>query len=229
MAELARTGFKSEYRAIDQPTTRVILVQSARRIVPVFSSTLSARAEPSCREPGVDVRTDAKVTDIDEDGMEINGIQIAARATTFRAAGVTAQPASKWLGRSAVKSGHVVVNGNLAVQDRIGVFAIGDRAASNGWAGADVAGLAPAAKQRGRQVANVIRAAIKGHAAPEAFQYCHYGNLATVGRLASIVAVRSLRLCGGAPPGGSGASPACCFSPEYATAVPCCSTGFGLT
>ena len=105
------------------------------------------------------VRTDAKVTDIDEVGVAIDRIYIAAR-TTFRAAWVTAPPASKWLGRSADKSGHVVVCGNLAIQDRGGVFAIGDSAASNGWAGASVPELAPAAKEQTRYLANGIHAAI---------------------------------------------------------------------
>ena len=42
----------------------------------------------------------------------------------------------------------------------------------------------------------MIRAAIKGHPAPSAFQYRHYGNLATIGRLAAVVEVRRLRLWG---------------------------------
>lgn len=195
LAELARTGLESEYRAIDPATARVILVQSAPRILPAFSSALSARAERSLRDLGVDVRTGAKVTDIDQDGVAVDGTHIGAR-TTFWAAGVAASPAAKWLGRAADRSGRVIVDDNLAVQDCVGVFAIGDTAASNGWAGASVPGLAPAAKQQGRYVANVIRAAIKGHSAPEAFQYCHYGNLATIGRLASVVEVRWLRLWG---------------------------------
>jgi NADH dehydrogenase FAD-containing subunit len=76
------------------------------------------------------------------------------------------------------------------------VLAIGDTAASNGWAGAGVPGLAPAAKQQGLHAANVIRAAIKGHPAPGAFRYRHYGNLATIGRLAAVVELRRLRLWG---------------------------------
>lgn len=195
VAELARTGLAKEYRAIDPATARVILVQSASRVLPAFSSVLSAHAKRSLRDLGVEVRTDAKVTHIDQDGVEIDGLRIAAR-TTFWAAGVAASPAAKWLGQTGDKSGRVVVDGNLAVPGCSGVFAIGDTAASNGWAGAGVPGLAPAAKQQGRHAANVIRAAIKGHPAPGAFRYRHYGNLATIGRLAAVVEVRWLRLWG---------------------------------
>ena len=195
LAELARRGLNEEYRAIDPGTARVILVQSAPRVLPTFSPVLSDRAEWSLRELGVEVRTGAKVTHIDHDGVEIDGTRIAAR-TTFWAAGVAASPAAKWLGQAGDKSGRVVVDDNLAAEGCQGVFAIGDTAASSGWTGAGVPGLAPAAKQQGRYAASVIRTAIKGHPTPGAFQYRHYGNLATIGRLAAVVEMSRLRLWG---------------------------------
>lgn len=195
LAEFARTGLEKDYRAIDPATARVILVQSAPRVLPAFSPVLSAHAERALHDLGVDVRTDAKVTQIDRDGVEINGLRIASR-TAFWAAGVAASPAAMWLGLAGDKSGRVVVDSNLAVHGCPGVFAIGDTAASAGWAGAGVPGLAPAAKQQGRHAADVIRAAIKGHPSPRAFEYHHYGNLATIGRLAAVVEMRRLRLWG---------------------------------
>jgi NADH dehydrogenase FAD-containing subunit len=195
LAELARTGLDQEYRAIDPATTRVILVQSAPRVLPTFSTVLSAHAERSLRELGVEVRTNAKVTHIDQQGVEIDGGRIAAR-TTFWAAGVAASPAAKWLSQDGDKSGRIFVDDNLAVPGCPGVFAVGDTAASNGWAGGGVPGLAPAAKQQGRYAATMIRAAIKGHGVPDAFRYRHYGNLATIGRLAAVVELRSFRLWG---------------------------------
>ena len=195
LAELARTGLNQEFRAIDPATARVILVQSAPRVLPAFSPVLSAQAERSLRELGVEVRTDAKVTRIGHEGVEIDGGRVAAR-TTFWAAGVAASPAAKWLGQAGDKSGRVLVADDLSVRDCPGVFAIGDTAASNAWAGAAVPGLAPAAKQQGRHVARVIRAAINGDPAPDAFQYRHYGNLATIGRLAAVLEMRWLRLWG---------------------------------
>jgi len=195
LAEFARTGLEQEYRAIDPATTRVILVHAAQRVLPAFSAVLSAHAERSLRELGVEVCTDAKVTHIDHEGVEIDGSRIAAR-TTFWAAGVAASPAAEWLRQARDKSGRVLVDGNLSVRGCPGVFAIGDTAASDGWAGAAVPGLAPAAKQQGRHVAHVIRAAIEGYPMPGAFRYRHYGNLATIGRLAAVVEVRRLRLWG---------------------------------
>jgi NADH dehydrogenase/putative oxidoreductase len=195
LAELARTGLDQEYRVIDPIATRVILVQSAPRVLPTFSPRLSVHAERSLRDLGVEIRTGAKVTEIDQEGVGIDGVRIAAR-TVFWAAGVAASPAAKWLGQTADRSGRVVVNGNLSVPGCPGVFAIGDTAASNGWSGAAVPGLAPAAKQQGGHVAHVIRAAIKGSPSSGAFRYRHYGNLATIGRLAAVVELRRFRLWG---------------------------------
>jgi len=195
LAEFARTGLDKEYRAIDPATTRVILVQSAPRVLPGFSPVLSTHAERALRELGVEVRTGARVTHIDQEGVEVDGGRIAAR-TTFWAAGVAASPAAKWLGQAGDKSGRVLVDDNLRVHGCKRVFAIGDTAASDGWAGVGVPGLAPAAKQQGRHAANVIRAAIMGHGVPSAFRYSHYGNLATIGRLAAVVELRGFRLWG---------------------------------
>ncbi len=195
LAELARTGLDQEYRAINPATTRVILVQSAPRVLPTFSPVLSIHAARSLQDLGVEVRTDARVTHIDSDGVEIDGDRILAR-TTFWAAGVAASPAAKWLGQVGDKSGRVLVDDNLGARGCPLVFAIGDSAASSGWAGAGVPGLAPAARQQGRHVAHVIQAAIRGDPVPGAFQYRHYGNLATIGRLAAVVELRKLRLWG---------------------------------
>jgi NADH dehydrogenase/putative oxidoreductase len=195
LAELARTGLDQEYRAIEPATARVILVQSAPRVLPAFSPFSAAHAERSLRDLGVEVFTNARVTHIDAAGVEIDGRRIAAR-TTFWAAGVAASPAADWLGQAGDKAGRVVVDANLAVRDWPWVFAIGDTAASNGWAGAGVPGIAPAAKQQGRHVAKVIRAAILGYPEPRSFRYRHYGNLATIGRLAAVVEVHRLRLWG---------------------------------
>jgi NADH dehydrogenase FAD-containing subunit len=169
LSELAHTGLESDYRAINPATARVILVQSAPWILPAFSSALSARAERSLRDLGVDVRTGAKVTDIDEDAMAIDGIHIPAR-TTFWAAGVAASSAAKWLGRAADK-----------------LEPVGRR-------------QCPRAGACGKATGSVRRQCdSRGHRGTSGaggLSGCHYGNLATIGRLTSVVELRWLRLWG---------------------------------
>ncbi|WP_428394246.1 NAD(P)/FAD-dependent oxidoreductase [Lichenicoccus sp.] len=195
VAEFARTGLDKEYRAINPASARVVLVQSAPRVLPAFSAMLSARAERALHQLGVEVRTGAKVTHISQDGVAIDSDQLAAR-TVFWAAGVAASPAAAWLGQAGDAAGRVIVDDDLSVPGWSGVYAIGDTAASKGWGGAAVPGLAPAAKQQGRYVARAIRAAAEGRAMSDSFRYRHYGNLATIGRLAAVLELRRLRLWG---------------------------------
>jgi NADH dehydrogenase FAD-containing subunit len=195
LAELARTGMEQEYHRIDPTTARVILVQSGPRLLPTFSPKSSRRAEDSLRTLGVEVLTGAKVTGIDTEGVAIDGMRIPAR-TSFWAAGVAASPAAQWLAQEGDRSGRVVVTESLSVPGCPHIFAVGDTAASNGWRGNNVPGLAPAARQQGKYAARVIKAAISNHSAPPPFQYRHFGNLATIGRLSAVAELPGIRLWG---------------------------------
>jgi NADH dehydrogenase FAD-containing subunit len=195
LAELAKTGMDMEYRRIDPARARVVLVQSAPRVLPTFSPKSSEEAARALGALGVEVITGAKVTSVDAEGIRVDQMRIAAQ-TTFWAAGVTASPAAKWLGQSSDRSGRIIVGSDLSVTNCPGIFAIGDTAASNGWAGKPVPGLAPAAKQQGHYVAHVIRTAIYDAPAQPPFRYRHYGNLATIGRLSAVAELQSFRLWG---------------------------------
>ena len=48
-------------------------------------------------------------------------------------------------------------------------------------------GIAPAAKQEGAYVAQVIRARLAGEAAPPPFRYKHAGDLATIGKRRAVI------------------------------------------
>ena len=195
VAEFARTGLDMEYRTINPASARIVLVQSAARVLPVFSARQSARAERVLRTLGIEVRTGARVAHVDQDGVMIDAERIAAR-TVFWAAGVAASPAAQWLGQAGDAAGRLAVGDDLSVPGRPAIYAIGDTAASSGWDGKAVPGLAPAATQQGRHVARVLQAAIEGRAAPPAFRYRHRGNLAAVGRMAAVAELRRLHLWG---------------------------------
>jgi len=195
IAELAQHGMEHEYRQIDPATARVILVQSAPRVLPTFPPALSARAEHSLRALGVDVRLGTRVRGVSQDGVDLGTERIAAR-TVLWAAGVAASPAAQWLGRSDDPSGRLAVAPDLSVPNLPGIYAIGDTAACLGWRGAPVPGLAPAAKQQGQYVAGVIKATLAGRPPPPPFRYRHFGSLATIGRQAAVVELGGVRLWG---------------------------------
>lgn len=195
IAELAQLGMDQEFNEIDPRQARVILVQSAERLLPTFPAALSARTEASLRALGIDVRLNSRVEQIDAAGVLVNGGRIEAR-TVLWAAGVAASPAARWLGAEHDRAGRVLVDEHLRVPNHGPVFAIGDTAASNAWQGQPVPGLAPAAKQGGAHVAQCIRAALGLRSMPAAFRYRHYGSLATIGRKSAVADLNGLRLSG---------------------------------
>ena len=195
IAELARFGMAKEFRSFDPASTRVILVQSAPRLLPTFPESLATHARDSLERLGVEVRLGSRVELIDGQGVEVSGERIAAR-TVLWAAGVVASPAARWLGAPADSAGRVKVEPDLTVAGMPGVYAIGDTAASQAWNGQPVPGLAPAAKQGGSYVARHIRARVDGTAVPAPFAYHHLGSLATIGRKSAVVDFGRVKLWG---------------------------------
>jgi|APTNR8051073442_1049403.scaffolds.fasta_scaffold04334_5 NADH dehydrogenase/putative oxidoreductase len=195
IAELARYGMAGEFRSVDPATARVILVQSAPRVLPVMPEGLSAKALRSLERLGVDVRLNARVEHVDETGVLINGQRVEAR-TVLWAAGVIASPAGRWIQARSDNAGRVLVNPDLSVPDLESVFAIGDTAACPDKNGGMLPGLAAVAKQQGWHVAKFIRARIEGRPDPGAFRYRDYGSMATIGRKAAVAALPGVRVSG---------------------------------
>lgn len=195
IAELARFGMAKEFRTFDPADARVILVQSAARVLPTFAESLSSIAQRSLEKLGIEVLLGSRVDAIDRDGVLVGERRIAAR-TVLWAAGVAASPAAKWLEADADNAGRIRVGPDFSVTGFSDVFAIGDTAMLNGWNGQPVPGLAPAAKQAGAYLGRLIRAKIEGRAAPSPFKYRHLGSLATIGRKAAVVDFGTVKLWG---------------------------------
>ncbi len=195
IAELARDGMRKEFTEIDPATARVVLVQGGSRVLPAFPEYLSELTQRTLDDLGVDVLTGRRVDLVDGQGVVVGGERIDAR-TVFWAAGVIASPAAKWLGVDADNAGRVHVGADLSVPGYASVFVIGDTAASNGWNGEPVPGLAPAAKQAGAYVADLIQRRVTGESPPPPFRYKHAGSLATIGRKSAVADFGWLRLGG---------------------------------
>jgi putative oxidoreductase len=195
IAELARFGMDKDFRTFDPAQARVILVQSAARLLPAFPEELARIAQRSLEQLGVEVRVSSRVEHIDADGVAVSGQRIAAK-TVLWAAGVMASPAAKWLRVEADSAGRVKVREDLSVPGLPNVYAIGDTALSNAWKGQAVPGLAPAAKQGGLYVARQIRARLRGKPISKPFRYRHLGSLATIGRKAAVADFGFIKLWG---------------------------------
>ena len=195
IAELAQHGLTGEFRNIDPAQARVLLVQSAPRLLPSFPESLSEVSAQSLRALGVEVLTKSRVEKVDAEGALVSGQRIGSR-TVFWAAGVMASPAAQWLKTEADSAGRLKVGPDLSVPGLPNVFAVGDTALSEAWDGKPVPGLAPAAKQQGVYVAGAIKARLEGRTGLPPFRYRHLGNLATIGRQAAVVDFGWFKLSG---------------------------------
>jgi NADH dehydrogenase len=195
IAEVAHYTLPAEFRHIDPHAARVILIEAGPRLLPAFPEDLSAYARRALEQMGVEVMTSARVTNCHEDGVDLEEGRIEA-GTLIWAAGVVASPAADWLGAEQDRAGRVKVGPDLGVPGRPEVFVIGDTAVVVDADGKAVPGIAPAAKQMGRYVAEVIAARAGSRATPEPFRYRHQGDLATIGRRAAVVKIGRFHLKG---------------------------------
>jgi NADH dehydrogenase len=192
-AEIARRSLRSDFRHIDARTTRVILVEGLPRILPALTESLSARAKVQLEKLGVEVRTNAMVTDITPKGVCLGDEWIEAH-NVFWAAGVEASPIAQNLGAELDRSGRVLVSPELRVPGHENLFVVGDLANIT-QDGRPVPGVAQAAMQQGRHAAANIKRAVEGEPL-KPFRYVDKGTLATIGRASGVADIRGLRLSG---------------------------------
>jgi NADH:quinone reductase (non-electrogenic) len=205
IAELSRDTLRTDFRAADPGSGRILLVEAADRVLTAFPPSLSAKAERSLRRLGVTPVLGSTVVGVDETGVTIedeNGAtQRIATQTVVWAAGVTASGLAATLaeltGAEQDPAGRVTVEADLTLPGHPEVFALGDMVRVRGRDGSTVAlpGLAPVAMQQGRYAARTVRARLQGRAAPP-FRYRDKGNLATIGRASAVADVKGVRLSG---------------------------------
>ncbi|HEX2891426.1 NAD(P)/FAD-dependent oxidoreductase [Vineibacter terrae] len=195
IAELAKKALAKDFRRIDPRSAHVILIEAGPRLLSAFPESLSAKAKRALENLGVEVLLGQAVSACDAGGVTVGNHRIEARTIVW-GAGVAASAAAKWLKAAHDRVGRVEVSPDLSLPGSCEIFVIGDTAKVVDAAGKPVPGIAPAAKQQGRYVAQVINARVRSRAAPPPFRYRHLGNLATIGRKAAVVDFGRLRLSG---------------------------------
>jgi NADH:quinone reductase (non-electrogenic) len=206
IAELARDTLPRDFKGIDTRAGRVLLVETADRVLPAFPAPLPSRAAKALEELGVTPLVDHTVVGIDPVGVDIqvrgrDPERVPAR-TVIWAAGVAASPLAGLLANAAGaevdRAGRLTVEPDLALQGHPEVLAIGDmvrvRNARTGQVDT-LPGLAPVAMQQGRYVGRLIRKRLAGdRTAP--FHYVDKGSLATIGRARAVADIHGLKISG---------------------------------
>lgn len=204
LAEIAKHTLAGEFRHIDPASAQVLLVEGGPRVLQAMPEGLSQKALEQLEKLGVEVRLNARVTAIDETGLEVQtgGGADGAPAQSYRidsscvvwAAGVAASPLGRMLGSATGvecdRAGRIKVEPDLSLAGHPEISVVGDLAAAMshapGKAPRPVPGVSPGAKQAGRAAAANILRRIAGQPT-QAFRYRDYGNLATIGRNSAVV------------------------------------------
>lgn len=185
LEEIAVHALGQEFDVVDPSTARVILVEGTDRVLPPYPPPLSGSARRQLEELGVEVKTSALVSHIDDRGVTLASGERIDAGTVLWAAGVEASPLGGMLGE-VDRAGRVLVAPDLSVPGHPEVFAVGDLASVDG-----VPGVAPAAMQMGRHAGRVIAT---GERRP--FHYRDKGSLATIGRARAVADIRGIRFSG---------------------------------
>ena len=194
IAELAQDTLPPDFRNIDTHKTRVVLIEAGPRVLAGFPDDLSAYAQRALESIGVEVMLGQAVTECTADSVVFGGNRLDTK-TIIWAAGVRASPAAEWLGAPADRAGRLQVLPDLTVAGHPDIFAIGDTVTINGPDGKPVPGIAPAAKQQGRYVADAIKARLNGSALSP-FHYQHAGSLAQIGKRKAVIDFGRIKLRG---------------------------------
>jgi NADH dehydrogenase len=176
LIEIAVHSMEREFHAIDPGSARVILVEGAERVLPVYPEPLSESARRQLESLGVEVRLGTIVDLVDDSGVTLADGERIEAANVLWAAGVKASSLGAGLGAEKDRSGRVLVESDLSLPGHREVFVVGDLAVVP-----DVPGVAPAAMQMGRHAARGIRADLAGESRT-GFRYRNKGSLATIGR-----------------------------------------------
>lgn len=193
LAEIARQSLRQDFRAIRPETARIVLLEGGPHLLAAFPDVLRRAAAASLTRLGVEVRTGAIVTTVDDEGVKIGDERIAAQ-TVLWAAGVAASPVAALLDVPLDRAGRVLAEPTLQIPGLPNVFVVGDICAlqQNGnW----LPGLAQVAKQGGQHAAKNVVRAVRGEAL-RPFRYTDFGNMATIGRGSAVADVGPVHVSG---------------------------------
>jgi NADH dehydrogenase len=205
IAEIARDTLRRDFRSIDTRAARIVLVESAERVLPHFPPRLSERARRSLERLGVTPLLGRTVVGIDESSATVADAEgeresLAARTVVWAAGVVASELAAALAAESGAeldRAGRVSVGPDLTLPGHPEVFALGDMVVVHDASGQPLAlpGLAPVAMQQGRYAAGAVADRLRDRQ-PEPFRYRDKGNLATIGRAQAVADIKGLQLSG---------------------------------
>ncbi len=194
ISEIARETMVQDFRHIDPREAKVILLDAAARVLPVFDESLSTKAEEQLKSLNINVRLGVSVQGINEEGVSTPEGFIHARTVVW-AAGNAASPLVKGLPGTFDRAGRIQISETLNLPECDRIYVIGDTALSLGKDNKPLPGVSPVAMQQGACAAKNILAQIAGRPLTK-FAYWDRGSMATIGRNRAVADVHFAKFSG---------------------------------
>ncbi|MCW1884785.1 NAD(P)/FAD-dependent oxidoreductase [Luteolibacter flavescens] len=195
-ADLIHRTLKSNFRRIDTSKLRVVLIEGSTRVLEVFDEDQSEYTRRRLTKLGVEVWTSMRVDDVQHGCLHFaDGTKLESEAIIW-AAGVEANPLTAMLGvPMADRAGRVTPNLDLSLPGLPHVFVAGDLVRMKDGDDKPVPGLAPAASQMGRHVANLLKGQAEGRPRDH-FYYYDKGFMAIIGKNHAVVKAGKMKMKG---------------------------------
>ena len=175
---------------------RLVLVHSGPRILPEVSESLSQYALRKLTSRGVEVMLQTRVRSCTTDQVLLSDGTAIPSHTFLWAAGTAPSPIVNLVDVPRTKTGRIVVDATMAVQDRPGVWAVGDSAAiPDPVTGTVCPTTAQYAVRQGKRLAENIVATMQ-HQPTLPLRFRALGLLAGLGRRCAVAEVFGLRFSG---------------------------------
>jgi NADH dehydrogenase len=191
LADLVRDALR-HYPGLPRQRSRWILVDAAPKILPEIPSRLGDYAARQLTRRGVEIRTSTTLESAGPGAVVLSGGERIASHTLVWTAGVSPTPLLAELGLPLDEKGRVRVDAMLRVEEREGLWALGDCARVPNEATPAVPD--PPTSQHALRQARRLAKNLNGM--PKPYRYRSLGQVATLGRHKGIALVFGLPLRG---------------------------------
>jgi NADH dehydrogenase len=194
ISDIAKLYMAKDFRHIDPSTAQVLILEGGPNILAAYPPDLQVKAAEQLNALGVQIRTDARVTDVQPGYVMVDDERIES-AVTLWAAGVQASPLGKLLGVETDRRGCVLVDRFLNPPGHPEIFVCGDLAHVE-EDGRQIPGVAQPAMQMGVYAARRIGRLVArdfgsdGTGINQPFHYFDKGDMATIGRKAAVANIK---------------------------------------
>ncbi len=185
---------KDDYPGVDFGRVRLVLVNSEEHILKGVDRSLANAAIRRLTSRKVEIINNVKAEEVRPDAVVLSDGRIIPARTTVWAAGIELPPFVKDLDVQKDPRGRIFVDEYLRVEERPGVYAVGD-CINLKVEGKQVPALAQAAEQEGKVAALNLVADLRGDSLVS-FRYRPLGQLVDLGSEGALVDILGVKFSG---------------------------------